>query len=67
MALARTIAGRSPHAIRGAKRLLDMVADADQPAILLAESQEQGALIGSPNQVEAVMSNMQKRAAVYAD
>ena len=67
LALAAEIASKSPTAIRGAKRLLDMVADADQPAILLAESQEQGALIGSPNQVEAVMSNMQKRAAVYAD
>ncbi len=33
----------------------------------LAESKEQTALIGSPNQVEAVMSNLQKRAAVYAD
>ena len=67
LALAAEIASKSPTAIRGAKRLLDMVADADQHAILLAESQEQGALIGSPNQVEAVMSNMQKRAPVYAD
>lgn len=67
LVLAAEIASKSPTAIRGAKRLLDMVADADQHAILLAESQEQGALIGSPNQVEAVMSNMQKRAAVYAD
>lgn len=67
LALAAEISAKSPTAIRGAKRLLDMVADADQHTILLAESQEQGALIGSPNQVEAVMSNMQKRAAVYAD
>ena len=67
LALAAEIASKSPTAIRGAKRLLDMVADADQHAILLAESQEQGALIGSPNQVEAVMSNLQKRAAAYAD
>ncbi len=67
LALAADIAGKNPHAIRAAKRLLDMAPDADQHAILLAESQEQTALIGSPNQVEAVMSNMQKRAAVYAD
>jgi enoyl-CoA hydratase/carnithine racemase len=67
LALAAEIAGKSPTAIRAAKRLLDMVADADQHAILKAESVEQAALIGSPNQVEAVMSNMQKRAAVYAD
>lgn len=67
LVLAAEIAGKSPTAIRGAKRLLNMVADADQHAILKAESEEQAALIGSPNQVEAVMSNMQKRAAVYAD
>ena len=66
-ALAAEIASKSPSAVRGAKRLLDMAHDADQHAILLAESQEQGALIGSPNQIEAVMSNLQKRAAVYAD
>ena len=67
LALAAEIAAKNPHAIRGAKRLLDMVHDADQHAILAAESKEQTALIGSPNQVEAVMSNMQKRPAVYAD
>ena len=67
LALAAEIAGKNPHAIRGAKRLLNMVADADQHAILKAESVEQAALIGKPNQVEAVMSNMQKRAAVYQD
>ncbi|MCX7586978.1 crotonase/enoyl-CoA hydratase family protein [Phenylobacterium sp. 58.2.17] len=67
LALAAEIAAKSPTAIRAAKRLLDMVADADQHAILKAESVEQAALIGSPNQVEAVMSNLQKRAAAYAD
>ncbi|WP_312166127.1 crotonase/enoyl-CoA hydratase family protein [Phenylobacterium sp.] len=67
LALAAEIAGKSPTAIRAAKRLLDMTLDADQHAILKAESVEQAALIGSPNQVEAVMSNLQKRAAAYAD
>lgn len=67
LALAAEIAAKSPDAIKAAKRLLDMAPDADQHAILLAESKEQTALIGSPNQVEAVMSNMQKRPAVYAD
>src|SRR3546814_2846825 len=37
MALARTIAGRSPHAIRGAKRLLNMAHDADPRAMLAAD------------------------------
>lgn len=67
LALAAEIAGKNPHAIRAAKRLLDLAPDADQQTILKEESREQTALIGSPNQVEAVMSNMQKRAAVYAD
>ena len=67
LALAAEIAGKNPHAIRAGKRLLNLMVDGDQAALLLAESQEQTALIGSPNQVEAVMSNLQKRAAQYAD
>ncbi len=67
LALAREIAGKNPHAIRGGKRLLNLAADADQHAILLAESQEQSALIGSANQVEAVMANLQKREPQFAD
>ena len=34
---------------------------------LIDESIEQGVLIGSPNQVEAIMSNMEKRPAKYAN
>ena len=67
LALATEIAGRNPHAIRASKRLFNLAAEADQHTILRAESEEQGALIGSPNQKEAVMSNLEKRAAVYAD
>ena len=67
MKMAIEIAGTNPDAIRAGKRLLNMAGDADQKTILVHESKEQGALIGSPNQVEAVMSNMQKRAATYAD
>lgn len=68
LALAHEIAGKSPHAIRGDKRLIDLAASgADQHAVLLAESKEQGALIGSPNQIEAVMSTMEKRPAKFAE
>jgi enoyl-CoA hydratase/carnithine racemase len=67
LSVAAEIAGKNPDAIRAGKRLLNLAADADQHAILLAESVEQSALIGTPNQIEAVMSNMQKRAATYAD
>ena len=67
LALATEIASKSPDAVRAAKRLFNLAADADQRAILLAETKEQVALIGSPNQVEAVMANMQKRAPTFAD
>jgi enoyl-CoA hydratase/carnithine racemase len=67
LALAAEIAGKNPHAIRAGKRLLNLMAEGDQHAILLAESEEQGALIGSPNQVEAVMANLQKRAPSFTD
>jgi len=67
MALAREIAARNPHATRAAKRLLNLAADADSAAILIAESEEQRRLVGSPNQIEAVMAGMQKRAPVFGD
>lgn len=67
MAMARQIAGRNPHAIRGAKRLYNMAADADAAAVLEAESVEQLKVIRTPNQVEQVRANMEKRAAVFAD
>ncbi len=43
------------------------MAEGDQHAILREESKEQGALIGSANQVEAVTANLQKRAPQFAD
>jgi len=67
LALAAEIASKNPDAIRAGKRLFNLAADADQKTILLNETKEQVALIGSRNQVEAVMSNMQKRAATFAD
>jgi enoyl-CoA hydratase/carnithine racemase len=67
MELAKAIAARSPHAIRGAKRLCNMAHDADPRAMLLAETTEQVAVIGKPNMMEAVAANMSKRAAVFVD
>jgi len=67
LALAAALAGRSPHAIRGIKRLLDQsgrvpLADqyADERAVI-------GSLIGSPNQVEAVTAYFEKREPSFAD
>ena len=59
--IAAQIAGRSPSAIRGAKRLMDALADGNTEDLLMAESREQAAIIGKPHQVEAVMANLEKR------
>lgn len=67
LAYAADIAGKSPDAIRAAKRLLNLPASATVAEILLAESVEQTALIGSPNQIEAVMANLEKRAPRFRD
>lgn len=67
MALAREIAGRSPAAVEACKRLFNAVPDMDVAAILRAESAEQVALLGSPDQIESVKANMAKRPPVFAD
>jgi enoyl-CoA hydratase/carnithine racemase len=66
-ALAEEIANRNPHSVRAAKRLMDVMDDEGTDAILMAESVEQDAIIRTPNQIEAVMAGMQKRAANFAD
>jgi enoyl-CoA hydratase/carnithine racemase len=66
MRMAREIAGKSPDAIRAAKRMLNNLSVDPGPA-LLAESVEQLALMGQPNQTEAVRANMEKRAPKFAD
>ncbi len=65
MALARTIAARSPAAIRAAKRLADLSADADARTILAAETEEQARLLGSPEMMEAVAANIAGRKSVF--
>ncbi|WP_332813879.1 crotonase/enoyl-CoA hydratase family protein [Ramlibacter sp.] len=64
-ALARQIAGSSPDAIRAAKRLLNGASAVRADAVLLAESREQQALIGSANQVEAVRAGLEGRAGAF--
>lgn len=66
-ALAHEIAGKSPHAVRAAKRLLNSAHLAGLPAGFAAEREEINALIGSPNQTESVKAWFEKRDAVYAD
>lgn len=65
--LAREIAAKSPHAVRGAKRLLEQSVTSTPAEQLAAERKEIGALIGGPNQVEAVMAYFEKRDPAFAD
>jgi len=67
LATAREIAGRSPHAIRSAKQLLNAADLVSLEEGLLLEEKLQRALLGSPNQIEAVMANMEKRSPVFRD
>ena len=66
-ALAREIAGKSPDAIRAGKRLLNRAALVSLEEGLRLEEQLQVSLIGTPNQMEAVQANMQKRAPQFSD
>ncbi len=67
LSVAHEIASKSPHAVRASKRLLN-AAVIDAPAAgLIQETDEQLALIGSPNQIEAVMANLQKRAPAFSE
>lgn len=65
--LAREIAGKSPHAIRGAKRLLDGVGSRTLAEQFALERDTIGRLIGSPNQVEAVTAFFEKREPRFAE
>jgi enoyl-CoA hydratase/carnithine racemase len=67
MAMAGEIAQRSPDAVRGAKRLMNGLLNQDAAEQFAAERSIIGSLIGTPNQVETVMANMQKRPANYVD
>jgi len=65
--MAHEIAAKSPDAIRAGKRLLNASMAHSAAELLLAESVEQQALIGSPNQTEAVMANLARRSPQFTD
>jgi enoyl-CoA hydratase/carnithine racemase len=67
LALARDIAGRSPHAVRGVKRLIDQSGTVPLAQQYADERHTIGSLIGTPNQVEAVAAYFEKRAPTFAD
>jgi enoyl-CoA hydratase/carnithine racemase len=61
------IANKNPHAMRGAKRLCNLMGHASDAELLQAESDEQLKVIRTPNQMEAVMAEMQKRKPNFQD
>jgi enoyl-CoA hydratase/carnithine racemase len=65
LALAETIAGKSPSAIRAAKQLISIAESADESTVLEAESRLQSNLIGKPEQMEVIAAQFGKRAAVF--
>jgi enoyl-CoA hydratase/carnithine racemase len=67
LALAREIAGRSPSAVRAAKRLLDASGVVGVEEGLRLEEELQRGLLGRPNQVEAVRANAEKREPRFED
>ncbi len=65
--IAEQIVVKNPHAVRSAKRILDRAPYQTQAEGLLFESTEQDKILGTPNQIEAVMAQMEKRAPNYKD
>lgn len=65
-ALADHLAARSPDATRHAKTLVNRAWHSPEDGLAL-EAALQAELIGSPNQIEAVMANMQGRAPEFGD
>ena len=66
-ALAAEIATRSPHAVRGAKRLFDEAWTGTPVQTLSLEAEIQLGLVGSPNQLAAVRAGIAKRPAEFLD
>jgi len=64
---ARQIAAHSPDAIRAMKRLFDNSQDLDAAASLALEARLQAAVIGRPNQMEAVRANLAGRSPEFKD
>jgi len=65
--LAREIAGRSPDAVRAAKRLLEESWGRPAQETLALEASLQGSLIGSPNQLAAVIAGMSGEPPQFTD
>ena len=64
---AQIIAGKSPDAICAIKTLFNEAANLTNQQALQLEARLQLSLLGSPNQVEAVMANLEKRDPDFRD
>ena len=67
LTFAREIAGKSPHAVRASKALLNAAGQDSIAEGFKRERQAIRSLIGSPNQVEAVKAFFEKRSANYSN
>ncbi|MGB1140035.1 MAG: enoyl-CoA hydratase-related protein [Halioglobus sp.] len=67
MSIAAEIAGKHPAAVREAKDIMNRIPDLDGDAILMAESIGQDKVMRTPDQIEAVMAQMEKRAANFSE
>ncbi len=65
--VAEAVAARSPDAIRGVKRLVNKAWSLSEQEALALEAQIQLGLLGSANQREAVLANMERRKPEFAD
>ncbi len=64
---AQQIASKNPHAIRHGKKLIHEAWHAEPHEGLALEARLQRELLGSPNQIEAVKANLEKREPVFSD
>jgi enoyl-CoA hydratase/carnithine racemase len=67
LALAQDIASRSPTAVRAAKSLFNRCLDMPVDEILAAESFEQQRVLGTRNQLEALLGQIENRPPVFGD
>jgi enoyl-CoA hydratase/carnithine racemase len=65
--VAQEIAGKNPQAVQVAKRLIEQSYYLNTAEGLLMESEEQDSIIGSANQIEAVMAELQSRTPQFSD
>lgn len=65
--IARDIAAKSPDAVRASKRLLNASGLVSVQEGLALEAELQRGLLGSPNQIEAVTANFEKRPPRFKD